>query len=291
MAWAALLRVALLPTILWDFLVGLRLAGAWRFEGDLLALTALLCFYHGGMALNDVRDRELDRESGRKRPLVDGRIAFPAAAGVALLLIGGGWLLAQGVSPGLAEAAPWLAAAVVLYDLSSGTLRRSLGPYLLAAARGFSLGWPVLALGGFAAAGRPDVLPALVVYGIYFFSVSRIAQAEETGMRGRIGILYFGTAALVPIVLAYAPEFHLLFLLPWALFGFWLMRPALQAGPGHWDPEQVQKLVRHGLSSGPLLLATCLVALGEGPTDWILAAAAPLVMLAVRRMARVLPPE
>jgi len=291
MAWAALLRLALFPTIVWDFLVGMRLAGVWRFDQDLLALAALLCFYHGGMVLNDWRDRGLDREVGRRRPLADGRLSPALALLVAIGLLTAGWFLAKTASPSLEQAAPWLLGMIVIYDLSAGSMRLMLGPWLLAGARALSLAWPTIALAGITQAFTVQSFPPFACYAIYFLSISRVAQYEEHGLLGMRGLAYYLAASLSPLVLAYGTGVQLWFLVPWALFMLWLLPPAWRLRHEVLSPKQVQQLVRHGLSSAPLVLGVCLIAVAESPQDVLLALAAPAVMLLVRTLARSLPPE
>lgn len=291
MAYAALLRIALLPTVLWDFLIGTRLAGMWRFENDWYALIALLCFYHGGMVLNDWRDVRQDRAFGRKRPLADGRIPTIVGLLLGLALIATGYYLSTLVSPYLAAAAPWLAGIILLYDFSSGVLRQMLGPWLLALARGLSLAWPMIAMFGFNAAFTPSSFTPYACYAIYFLSISRIAQKEEEGILGMRALAFLGAAALSPLVLSYGSDVQWWFLLPWVLFAAWLLPPGWRLRHEVWEPHQVQAIVRHALSSAPLVLAVCLVSVMQRPQDMILALAAPLIMLLVRQMARLFPPE
>jgi 4-hydroxybenzoate polyprenyltransferase len=291
MAFAALLRIALLPTILWDFLIGARLAGMWRFENDLLALAALLCFYHGGMVLNDWRDVREDRAFGRKRPLADGRISPLVGLVLGLGLITTGYYCSTLVSPELAAAAPWLAGIILLYDFSSGVVRQMAGPWLLAMARALSLAWPMIAVFGLNATFTPSSFTPYACYGIFFLSISRIAQKEEEGILGMRALAFLSAAALSPLVLAYGSGVQWWYLVPWVLFAAWLILPGWRLRHEVWEPHQVQAVVRHSLSSAPLILAVCLVAAMQRPQDMILALAAPLIMMLVRQMARAFPPE
>ncbi|MBI1926921.1 UbiA family prenyltransferase [Candidatus Poribacteria bacterium] len=69
-------RVSNLPTVLTNVAVGFVLNGAGTEFGDLaLGTVAVVCFYSGGMYLNDYWDRHIDRLEQPARPIPSGRIS------------------------------------------------------------------------------------------------------------------------------------------------------------------------------------------------------------------------
>ena len=226
-SWGALLRISLLPSALADVCCGLWLAGAWPFRWAALpAFGASLLISHGGMALNDWRDREIDRPLRPGRPLVSGALAPRAALGAALFgLLGGPALAALG---GPLPALVWalVAATAALYDLwaparASSPLWLGLcraGNLLAAAAFGANLG------SGSEPFGPGSLAPwAALLYGLYVAAVSFLAQLEDDprrapGARPRARLL-----AIAGLLMLLAPAARTLDEgLPWT------------AGPGPW---------------------------------------------------------
>jgi 4-hydroxybenzoate polyprenyltransferase len=105
--WLQLFRAPNLFTVPGDPLAGYLLASYGAFEPlVLLALGASLCFYAGGLLLNDLADLREDRAERPERPLPSGA-ASPAIVGVVMLALflgglllcknGGDWTLGVGV--------------------------------------------------------------------------------------------------------------------------------------------------------------------------------------------------
>jgi 4-hydroxybenzoate polyprenyltransferase len=152
-AWAELLRISNLPTILADCAVGLCIAMAlyavWRGPtqaADVLsenpALIAGVCvgmcmLYLGGMVLNGILDRNIDAVERPNRPIPSGRIPLRVAWTVAVvLMLGGLWPSSLGRAP-----IPEIAAATVAIWLSAYA-NRSANPALTILAHG----WMVIAV-------------------------------------------------------------------------------------------------------------------------------------------------
>lgn len=290
MAWLQLARIALAPTILWDFLVGMTLAGAtWNLDA-VFALIALLALYHGGMILNDWRDRPIDIEAGRARPLVDGRIrpqSALAATGFLFVLALGMSLL---VGQHLLYPAICLLIIILVYDLSDADIRKYLGPAFLAAARALSFGFAAFAAFGMEGGLQVIGYGPFASYALYFLFVSRLAQREEEGVHGMNGLAYLVMGAFAPVTLFYGGEVTLWFLPGWVLFGVYLLRPAWPIRHEVWSPHQVSMLVRHGLGSAPMVLGICLLATGS-PLLAGMALGSILISLSVRLLARRWAPE
>ena len=147
-AWAELLRISNLPTILGDCAVGLCIAMAvyslWRGPAsamDLLQdnpwLIAGVCIgmcmlYLGGMVLNGILDRHIDAAERPNRPIPSGRIPLRVAWTAAVVLMLGGLAPSSlGRVP-----IPEIAAATVAIWLSAHA-KRSANPTLALLARGW----------------------------------------------------------------------------------------------------------------------------------------------------------
>ena len=147
-AWAELLRISNLPTVLGDCSVGLCIAmavyalwqgpaGAMGLLRDNPWLVAGVCIgmcmlYLGGMVLNGILDRHIDAVERPGRPIPSGRIPLRVAWTVAVVLILGGlWPSSFGRAP-----VPEIAAAAVAIWLSAYA-KRSANPTLALLARGW----------------------------------------------------------------------------------------------------------------------------------------------------------
>ena len=306
LAWLRLIRVALAPTIVWDVLAGLLLAAPALGAADgaaaagladpfqtrfLWPLAALLCAYHGGMALNDWADRGLDREAGRRRPLTDGALSPVVAFATAVLLLGASAAILMLVLDGDAQRIGLLLlGTVVVYDLGGQTVREHFGPVLLAMARSISLMLaPIWALGMDGVARAIGPLPVLA-YALYFLFLSRLAQREERGLPGMRALPYLMMAAAVPFLLLADGSGSLLVIPAWLALAVWLLRPAWPLRHREWSPEQVQAAVRRGLVAGPTIPAMALLAFPPAAgLGW--AVGGPLAALLVVGAARRLVPE
>ncbi|HBG05514.1 MAG: prenyltransferase [Geobacteraceae bacterium GWC2_58_44] len=117
-AYLDLCRVSNLPTV-WTNVLAASLLANGSFEAGpvLLAAVSLSCFYLGGMALNDLWDRESDRATRPSRPIPSGSIPLCGARSLILLLFAAGFLmLAFACHLTAVLAALLLLAAIVLYD-------------------------------------------------------------------------------------------------------------------------------------------------------------------------------
>ncbi len=258
MAWLQLIRLALLPTIVWDFVAGFILLQTPWITSLGYGLLSLLCLYHGGMVLNDVRDLPFDRQHQRHRPLVMGKIAPLPAFLFSLFLFTGAFCFAHLSSPNLAQPTLWLFAIILAYDLSGPNLRAFAGPALLAAARAFSFCFAAFVVHGDRAILAMGYLP-LLSYALYFLFLSRLAQTEEQGIPGMRGLSMLLMAAVSPFLLLYTSPITLSFLPVLLLFATYLLQPAWKHRHLFWQPEQVQLFVRRSLGAGPMVVGLALL--------------------------------
>ena len=220
----ALCRVSNLPTVWMNVLTASLLCGAAGLAAEVSAtLVALLAvslsgFYCGGMALNDLFDREIDAREQPFRPIPGGRVSVVEARTVAagLFVAGFACLLAaphpSAVVPGLG-----LLALIVLYDWLH---KRHAASVLLMAACRF-LVYPVTAV---AVAGEVPSWVWLAAAAQLLYTVLVSVVARQENMRGaRFSF------PLIPRMIA---AMSLLdgALLAWAVHPAWLLAGAAAAG-------------------------------------------------------------
>ena len=75
-----LLRPANVVTALADVLAGYAVAGLGDRRALYWLLGATACLYAGGVVLNDVFDRDIDRRERPERPIPSGRVSVAAAS-------------------------------------------------------------------------------------------------------------------------------------------------------------------------------------------------------------------
>ena len=207
-----LLRVSNLPTVWTNVLAGALLCGAFSWGGFALLAVAVSLFYVGGMALNDLWDREHDRLHRPDRPIPAGLVSAAMARVICVVLFGAGFaaLAAAPSALGLAGGVALLA-AIMAYDRVHKT--SALGPYLMALCR--LLTYPVTALALTGKLSWPVLLGAAAMF-IYVLALTLVARA---GARSRhrkksglplVPLLIAGISLLDGLVLALAVS-------PWLL--------------------------------------------------------------------------
>jgi UbiA prenyltransferase family len=195
-AYLELVRPANVATALADVLAGYAVAGLanWSALPWLLASTAGL--YAGGVVLNDVFDRRLDRVERPERPIPSGRVAPEAAALLGGGLLGIGVLAATLATPAAGVVAGLTAGCVLLYD-AWGKRRPFIGPVNMGLCRGLNL------LLGMAAV--PSVLiwawPMALFPIVYIAAVTALSRGEVHGARREIAAFALISLSLVLMAL------------------------------------------------------------------------------------------
>ncbi|MFI6698104.1 SCO3242 family prenyltransferase [Streptomyces sp. NPDC050509] len=231
-AWAELLRVSALFTVVGDGLAGAAALGVRPGRATALAVGASLCLYEAGMALNDWADREEDAIDRPHRPIPSGRISPPAALAAAGTLTAAGLALAARAGrPSLAVGTA-LAATVWAYDLH--LKHTPAGPAAMGAARSLDLllgataSAPAAGAGQATRSGVRAALPAAAVLGAHTAAVTTVSRRETQG----------GSTALPLAALAVT-----------GTVGALLGRCPPPAGPGAPAPGAPGRTARHALAA------------------------------------------
>lgn len=197
-AWLELARLSNLPTVVTNVLVGAALGGMGRGLDGIpwLAVSAVaaavILFYIGGMAMNDVVDRDIDRQQRPGRPIPSGRISVRDAAAFTVACFAMGVGLAALAGPPVLLLSLLLVGAIVMYNRFHKTVAFSVMlmglcramVYIMAAA---AVAWP------------PDAVATVtlaVSMTAYIALVSVVARVETgTTLDGR---RWTGLTLLIP---------------------------------------------------------------------------------------------
>jgi 4-hydroxybenzoate polyprenyltransferase len=279
MNWLRLARIALLPTIAWDFTVGILLATGSLTDWPWLAFVAVALIYHGSMILNDVADLKIDIAAQRKRPLVRKEISRRTALLVGLLM----YCAAAGICHQYLERvfnlSLYLIGTVLIYNFSPSALRKHLGPALLATARSFSLIFGAAALIGPAQALNDIAYTNIMCYALYFLFLSRMAQHEEEGIAGMRGLSFVGMACLAPFLLLAADSYSSVLVVCLLGFAVFTGRHAWACRGQYWSQEVVQAQTRSSLCMAPVVLGLCLLASEHSSNHWLALVSIGVVVL------------
>ncbi|MEW6741642.1 MAG: UbiA family prenyltransferase [Planctomycetota bacterium] len=208
-SWLRLVRVPLAASAVTDILAGASVTGPTHFRitwGLLIAASASLCLYAGGMVLNAIVDRDEDRTLAPHRPLPRGEISLRAARAAAIVAPLLALALASLLSARCGALVLLIEAIILVYHV---VLKRSvwLGPFSLGLIRALNLlvGEVVMLAPQEAFSSASLVFP--LAYAAYVFGASLVAALEDRGfdaLRFWLGVA-LPPAALVAIV-PLAPE-------------------------------------------------------------------------------------
>jgi 4-hydroxybenzoate polyprenyltransferase len=195
--YVELVRPANVATALADVLAGYAVAGMG--DPGLLAwlLLSTACLYAGGVVLNDVFDRDLDRIERPERPIPSGRVPTRAAAGLGTFLLAAGVLSATFATPAAGIVAGATAACVLLYD-AWGKRQGLLGPVNMGLCRALNL------LLGIAAAPAmlSEAWPLALLPLVYIAAVTAVSRGEVHG--GGRGVTAYALISLSLVLVALA---------------------------------------------------------------------------------------
>ena len=248
-AFLELLRPANVATSLADVLAGNAVAGlgGWRSLAWLLVSTAAL--YAGGVVLNDVFDRDIDRVERPERPIPSGRVTTAAAATLGTILLAAGLLAAQRASHESFLVALLLAGAILLYD-AWGKRHPLFGPVNMGACRGLNLNLGMTTVAGAAGAHWPLGLIPL----FYICAVTIVSRGEVTGGTRRaanialtLHALVFGLLAGVAIARPGPMSTPAALLL--TAFLAWRVWPAFWSARQNTSPAVIRNAVKTGVLS------------------------------------------
>lgn len=115
--WLQLFRAPNLLTVPGDPFAGYLLASLGIVEDHTLpAIGACLCFYAGGLLLNDLADLREDRRERPNRPLPSGAASVPAVATVFAILVAAAFVLCWSINLAAVATGVALLAAIVAYN-------------------------------------------------------------------------------------------------------------------------------------------------------------------------------
>jgi len=197
--WLQLFRAPNLFTVPGYPLAGYLLAAGTLRLDVAAAIGASLCFYSGGLLLNDLADLEEDRRERPARPLPSGQAKVSSVrVACSVLMIAGLVLCATGgklaVLFGLA-----LAAAIAAYNLLTKNVP-GLGALNMGLCRGLSLLLGAAFVGEFSY----GVLAAAGAVTLYIAAVTHLARYETREAVPQVAI-WLPLAALVAGLLAFLP--------------------------------------------------------------------------------------
>ncbi len=236
-AWLQLARISNLPTVFSNVLVGAAMAStshAPDWPRVLLTIAGASFFYIGGMALNDLMDRDIDRVERPQRPIPSGTLSVLEVGTFVALCFALGFGNIQLTAPFSLVPAIALIVSIILYNLLHKRWTGSL--IFMGLCRAF------VYFVGACAMAQPvpteatyyeiislpyDLFTAAALLALYIIALTLVAQKEVSG---GLGFRRWLAAALVLIpipALWLMPIFDWRWTVPAAvLLAVWLIRSA-----------------------------------------------------------------
>jgi 4-hydroxybenzoate polyprenyltransferase len=190
-----LLRPPNVVTAVADVLAGYAIAGLGNPEALPWLLLATACLYGGGVVLNDVFDRAVDRVERPERPIPSGRVPVAHAALLGGVLLTAGVLAARQATHEAGIIAAIIAGFILLYD-GWGKRHALLGPVNMGICRALNLSLGILAVPTTIVRGWPLMGLPLV----YIAAVTAVSRGEVHG--GKRGIAALALIALGAVLIA-----------------------------------------------------------------------------------------
>jgi len=256
-----LLRPANVTTAVADVLAGSAVAGLGHPAALPWLIVSSACLYAGGVVLNDVFDREIDRAERPERPIPSGRVAVAAAAWLGGGLLAAGAALAWFATSEAGLIAVAIAGLVLLYD-AWGKRHPLVGPMNMAACRALNLLLGVAAV----PAALSRYWPVAAIPWLYIWAVTTLSRGEVHG-----GSRRSATAALISLTAALAALIYIAIgagaLAPVAvvLAGVigWRVVPPFAAAWKRPTPGTIRLAVKRGVLSLVLVDAAIAAAFGD----------------------------
>lgn len=186
-AYLRLARLSNLPTVFSNVLVGAALAagaGPLNWPMTLVAMAAASLFYVGGMALNDLMDRDIDAVERPQRPIPSGALSVKEATRFTFICFGSGLILTLVFAPGARYFALALIGAIVAYDV----LHKRWNPSLIFMGLCRTLVYALAAAICTGPEARLDSIAGVLLLGgllaLYIIGLTVVAQKEATGGLG-----------------------------------------------------------------------------------------------------------
>lgn len=186
-AYLQLARISNLPTVLSNVLVGAALAagaGPLDWSMALLAMAVASLFYIGGMALNDLLDRDIDAVERPGRPIPSGALSVREVNRFTFICFGTGLILTLVFAPWARYFALALIGAIVAYDVLHKRWRASLVFMGLCRMLVYALAASFAVTPG----SKLDSIAGVLILGglltLYIIALTVIAQKEATGRLG-----------------------------------------------------------------------------------------------------------
>jgi 4-hydroxybenzoate polyprenyltransferase len=261
-AYAEWLRLSNLPTCFSNVLVGAALAElSWsRVAAHAVGISAL---YLAGMALNDLIDKDHDKQSRPQRPIPSGRIGRREALTVITIL----FLLGLVIYGILFRQVLWMVCVLVLLIILYDILHKKWSGSVLLMGACRSMIYLIVGLAGTsvdsdAKLTTPLVLLAAII-GIYIVSLTAIARIEDESVMDYRKWLAVAIPLMVLAVAFYQPPVHLFTTL---FVGVILLAWFGRAAMGLWKPlPQTKKAVLYWLA-GICLVDTYFLSLLNRPS-------------------------
>jgi 4-hydroxybenzoate polyprenyltransferase len=270
------LKLIRLPNVLTaacNSLAGAFCAGA-GFERwpDLLAIAfASMSLYAAGIVLNDLFDLDEDRLDRPTRPLPSGAVKIWVASAFACFFSVAGCILASSVSSQIGQIALAILAAVVSYD--AFLKKTPAGPWAMGLCRGLNL-----AMGLAFAPLQAWSFIAILAYIIYISGITYISRQETNSgqtkgvFRGFV-LMVAGIAAVLAVILLRSDllkkfnndlsTIHIATLISILILIILLkiISNAYRSVMANPTPETIQKLVKIGIISLPIIDTSLVLAL------------------------------
>jgi 4-hydroxybenzoate polyprenyltransferase len=275
-----LIRPPNVATALADVLAGFAVGGLENGRALPWLLTATSCLYAGGITLNDVFDRDLDRRERPERPIPSGRVTTASASIFGASLLAAGTVAAFLAGRTAGSIALAIVGFVLVYDWW-GKHRPVIGPLNMGLCRGLNV---LLGMAAVPAAMRVS-WPVAGIVVAYIAAVTLVSRGEVLGGARRVIAaalaLLAGVLAALTALSATAPGSKIAGL---ALTGLLAWR----VGPAFWRAWQQPAAgpIRHAVVTGVLSLVLVDAVIAAVYTGMIYCLALLATALLAGRLAR-----